>query len=75
MGAFHVSELAGQTIPVVMRILLLTKLSSQISQILNSMHKGGGFLANTVGKSQFHLLTDWSGRTVLKDGKRPESNY
>ena len=53
MGAFHVSELAGQTIPVVMRISLITKLSSQISQVLNNMHKGDGFLANTLEKADF----------------------
>ena len=36
-------------------------LSSQIRQILNSMHKGDGFYAETFRKSLFHLLTDWSG--------------
>ena len=75
MSAFHVSELAGQTIPVVMRISLLTKASSQISQVLNSMHRGDGFLANFLGKSRLHLLTDWSGQPVLTNWKRSKIKY
>ena len=38
-GSFHLSELTGQTILVVMRISLLIKLSSSISQILNSIRE------------------------------------
>ena len=38
-GAFHLSELNGQPIPVIMRISLLIKLTIQIGQILNIMHK------------------------------------
>ena len=44
LDAFHLSELAFQSIPFVMRISLLLKLSSQISQILNyNMHGIDGF--------------------------------
>ena len=39
-GAFHLSELTGQPVPLVMRISLLIKLTIHISQILNIMHKG-----------------------------------
>ena len=52
------SELTGQTIPVAM---IISKLSSQISQILNSMLEGDRFLAKTLGKSLFDFQTDWSG--------------
>ena len=38
-----------------------SNLSSQISQILRSMHQGNGCLAKTLGKSVFHYQTDWSG--------------
>ena len=62
------SELTCQTIPVVMRISL-SILSSQIIQILNSMHKVNGFPAKTLGKSGFNLLTDWSGQPVLTNRK------
>ena len=44
-------------------------------QILNSIHEGDSFSANTLGKSRFHLLTDWSGRPVLTNGKRPWFPY
>ena len=42
---------------------LRQNLSSQIRQILNtcSMPEGDGFSAQTLRKSLFHLLTDWSG--------------
>ena len=36
-GAFHLSELTGQTIPIAMRISLLIKLFSEISQMLNTV--------------------------------------
>ena len=61
-GAFHLSELTGQTFPVAVIIslfLLKSKLSGQISQILNSMHEGDGPSAKTLGKSLFHFQTDW----------------
>jgi len=59
-GTFHLSELTGQTIPILMRISLLIKTISQISQMLNSMCEGDGFQQEPFGKSRFHLLTDWS---------------
>ena len=37
------------------------------------MHEGDGFSAKPSGKSPFRLLTDWSGRPVLTNGKRPET--
>ena len=55
-GAFHLSELTGQVIPFVMRISLSMKtVSSQTSQILNSMHEGRGFLAKPFDTSLFHF--------------------
>ena len=39
------------------------------------MHEGDGFLAKTHGKSLFHFQTDWSGRPVLTNGKRPMILY
>ena len=38
-GAFHLSELTGEPIPIIMRISLLIKLTIQIGQILNIKHK------------------------------------
>ena len=38
-GAFHLSELTGEPIPIIMRISLLIKLTIQIGQTLNTMHK------------------------------------
>ena len=57
-GAFHLSQLIGQTIPVTTIISLLI---SQISQILNSMHERESLSAKTLRKSLFHFQTDWSG--------------
>ena len=37
-GAFHLSELTGQPIPIAMRISLLIKLFSQICQMLNKLN-------------------------------------
>ena len=53
LGAFHLSEMTGQTVPVVMGISLLIKTNQpdEISQILNSMHGGDGVSAKTLGKS------------------------
>ena len=39
-----------------------SKLSSQVSQFLKSMHERDGFSAKTLGKSLFHFQTDWSGK-------------
>ena len=36
------------------------------------MHKEVVFQQKPFGKSQFHLLTDWSGQPVLTNGKRPK---
>ena len=41
-GAFHLSELAGQTISVGMRNSLIITFQSGICQILNGMHEGEG---------------------------------
>ena len=71
-GAFHSSELTGQTILVAMIISPVLKLSSEISHILHSMHRGVGFSAKTLGKNLLHYQTDWSARPVLKNGKRPK---
>ena len=47
------SELSGHLIPVVMRISLESKLTIQISQILNIMHKGNVFSAKPLEKAYF----------------------
>ena len=60
-GAFHVSELTGQPIPILMRISLLIKTNHQISQIQNIIYRGDGFLAKPLGKSLFHCQKVWSG--------------
>ena len=40
---------------------LWSKLSSEVSQILNSMHEGDGFQQKPFWKSRFHMLSYWSG--------------
>ena len=54
---------------------LWSKLSSEVSQILNSMHEGDGFSAKTLLKKPISyaklLVRQWSGRPVLTNGKRP----
>ena len=42
-GAFLLSELSNQTVPSLWEFYYWSKLSSQIIQILNSMHEGDGF--------------------------------
>ena len=59
-GAFHLPELTGQALPVVMTISLLIK-TIQPDQILKSMNEGDGFLLKTLGKSLFHFQNDRSG--------------
>ena len=53
-GAFHLSELTGQTIPVVMRIsLLITTIELDQSKPKYSCTKEMGFQQNLLGKSYF----------------------
>ena len=49
-GAFHLSELTGQTVPVAIYFKSNLNLSSNISQILNSMHEGDSFSSKPSGK-------------------------
>ena len=57
-GTFHLSELTGQAIPVVMKVSFLMK-TIQPDQ---SNPIEDGFSKKPFGKSRFHLLTtDWSG--------------
>ena len=56
-GAFHLSELTGQTLLVVTKISLLI---NTIQPILYTMHERDGFSANTLGKSLFHCQNDSS---------------
>ena len=61
-GAFHLSELTGQTIPVPIRISLLIKtFNYSVSHFLNSMHEGACFSAKTLGKTLFLCQNDQSG--------------
>ena len=60
-GVFHLSELTGQTLSTVMRISLLIKLPTQISQILNGMQEGHNVSAKNLEKSRFPCQTDWCG--------------
>ena len=46
-GNFHLLELTSQSLPIVMRISLLIKTSSQI---LNIMHEGDGFSTKALWK-------------------------
>ena len=42
------------------KLLILSKLSSQIGKILNSAQEGDGFSAKALEKSRFHCQNDWS---------------
>ena len=66
-GAFHLSELTGQPIPIAMRIPLLIKLTIQISQILNIMHKGDDFQQNLLEKAYF--ITKMFGSAIGPTGQ------
>ena len=62
-GAFHLSQLTGQTIQVIIRIsLLIITTSSQISQVLNSMQEENGVSTKTLGKKAFFIvkMTGWA---------------
>ena len=59
-GGFDVSELTGQTIPVVIRISLLIKTIRPDQSSLNSMHEGDGFSAKTLWKKPISFAY-WSG--------------
>ena len=59
LGAFHLSELIGKNIPVVI-------------PVLNSMNEGNRF-SSTLGKSLFHFQNDRSSRPVLTFGQRPKT--
>ena len=64
-GAFHLSELTGQTIAVVMRISLLIKTVQPISQILNRMHEGDSFFSkNPSEKADFICIC--RGQTISR---------
>ena len=60
-GAFHLSELTGQTIPIVMGISLLIKTIQPDQSNPNCMLEGERFSGNFFGKSRFHLQNHWSG--------------
>ena len=60
------SELTGQTVPIVMEISVLIKTNQpdEINQIVNSMHGGDGFSAKTLGKA-FNLIFKLTGRAKV----------
>ena len=54
-GAFHLSELTGQPIPIVMRIVLINNNHPDQS------NQGDGFSAKPLGKRLFYFQNAWSG--------------
>ena len=74
-GVFHLSELTGQTLSAVMRISLLIKLPTQISQILNGIQEGDNVSAKKLEKADFPAKMTgaaiWSSQPVLTNGKSP----
>ena len=60
LGAFHLSELTSQPIPIVMRISLITK-TNHPDQSKYYAHKGDGFPAKPLGKRLFHYHDVWPG--------------
>ena len=59
------TKLTGQTIPITTMISLLIKLSSQNSQILNSMHEGDGFSEKNSWKNPFSFFK-LTGRAMVR---------
>ena len=61
------SELTGQTVPVVMGISLLIKTNQpdEINQILNSMHGGDGF-QQELSEKAFNLIFKLTGRAKVR---------
>ena len=62
LSIINLSEMTGQLIPIIMRILVLTKLTIQISQMLNIIHKGNGFSAKPLGKCLLYLKKGLAGQ-------------
>ena len=54
-GAFHLSELTGRTIQVIMRISLLINTIQLDHSIPKSMHEGDSVSTKTLGKKHFSL--------------------
>ena len=76
-GTFYLSELRlARPFSSYWKFHFLSKLSSQISQILNSMHEGDDFSAKTLWKKPISfanwLIRQWSGQPVLTNGKCPK---
>ena len=75
-GAFHLSELTGQPIPIVMRIPLLIKTNHPDQSNPKYYAQRRWFSAKPLGKSLFHCQNVWFGhrsdRPVLRFGKRPK---
>ena len=78
-GAFHLSELTGQTLLVVTRISLLIKtIQPDQSNPKYYARKRWFFNKNSWEKSislSKSQLQRWSGRPVLTNGKRPKSRW
>ena len=64
-GAFNLSELTGQPIPLVMRISLLIKTNHTYQSIIR--HKGDGFSAKPISLLKC-LVWPWSSQLVLTFG-------
>ena len=59
LSILNLSEMTGQPIPIIMRILVLIKTNIQVSQMLNIVHKGNGFSAKPLGKCRLYLKNVW----------------
>ena len=76
-GAFHLSELTGQDIPFIMRILLLMKATQPDQSNAKQYARRKSFFIKTSWKKPISFskwaVQPWSGRPVLTFGKRPKS--
>ena len=71
LGAFHLSELTGQPIPIVIRISLLIKTNHPDQSNPKYYTQRRWFFAKPLEKILFRCHNVWSGRPVLTFGKRP----
>ena len=74
-GAFHLLELTSQTIPVAMRTSFLINSPTRSVKLQNVCTKEMVFQQKLLEKADFMLLTDWSGRPILTNGKHPKWCY
>ena len=61
LSILNLSEMTGQPIPIIMRILVLIKTNRPDQSKANIIHKGNGFSAKPLGKCLLYFKNVWFG--------------